>query len=46
MGLFVAKALADAHGGSLTLDGSEGIAFVLTLPPTGGAHARDASSQD
>lgn len=46
VGLSVAKALADAHGGSLTLDGSEGIAFVLTLPPTGGAHARDASSQD
>jgi signal transduction histidine kinase len=31
--LFVAKGLAEAHGGSLEVETKGGLAFVLTLPP-------------
>jgi TrmH family RNA methyltransferase len=33
VGLYVAKGLAEAHGGSVQADTTEGIAFTLTLPP-------------
>ncbi|HEY3209884.1 MAG TPA: TrmH family RNA methyltransferase [Actinomycetota bacterium] len=33
VGLYVAKGLAEAHGGTLRADTSDGIAFILTLPP-------------
>jgi RNA methyltransferase, TrmH family len=33
VGLYVARGLARAHGGSLEADSDEGVAFTLTLPP-------------
>lgn len=37
VGLAVARALAEAHGGSLEVSGEGGISFVLALPPEGPA---------
>jgi len=36
VGLYVAKGLAEAHGGTVTAVATEGIAFTLTLPPPPG----------
>lgn len=39
VGLFVARALAEAHGGSLEVSGEGGISLVLALPRKGPAEA-------
>jgi signal transduction histidine kinase len=36
VGLYVAKGLAEAHGGAVTAVTTEGISFTLTLPPAPG----------
>ena len=39
VGLFVARGLAEAHGGTLQVDARDGVRFILRLPPAAVARA-------